>query len=85
LISRGGMGGGDVKLAGLIGLVTGFPLVFFALFLGILGGGLVAIALLISGVKSIKEPIPFAPFLAAAAMVTLIWGPAMYQWYIGLL
>ena len=85
LISRGGMGGGDVKLAGLIGLVTGFPLVFFALFLGILGGGLVAIALLISGVKSRKESIPFGPFLAAAAMVTLIWGPAMYQWYIGLL
>lgn len=85
LISRGDMGGGDVKLAGLIGLVTGFPLVFFALFLGILGGGLVAIALLISGVKSRKEPIPFGPFLAAAAMVTLIWGPAMYQWYIGLL
>ena len=85
LISRGGMGGGDVKLAGLIGLTTGFPLVFFALFLGILGGGLVAIALLIAGVKSRKEPIPFGPFLAAAAMVTLIWGPAMYQWYIGLL
>ncbi len=85
LISRGGMGGGDVKLAGLIGLVTGFPLIFFALFLGILGGGLVAIALLISGVKSRKEPIPFGPFLAAAAMITLIWGPAMYHWYIGLL
>ncbi|TET18481.1 MAG: prepilin peptidase [Dehalococcoidia bacterium] len=85
LISRGGIGGGDVKLAGLIGLVTGFPLVFFALFLGILGGGLVAIALLISGVKSRKEPIPFAPFLAAAAMITLIWGPLIYHWYIGLL
>ncbi|MFQ5925559.1 MAG: prepilin peptidase [Dehalococcoidia bacterium] len=85
LISRGGMGGGDVKLAGLIGLATGFPLIFLALFLGILSGGIVAIALLISGVKSRKEPIPFGPFLAAAAMVTLIWGPAMYQWYIGLL
>lgn len=85
LISRGGMGGGDVKLAGLIGLVTGFPLVFFALFLGILGGGLVAMALLISGVKSRKEPIPFGPFLAVAAMVTLIWGPAMYQWWLTLL
>jgi len=66
-------------------LVTGFPLVFFALFLGILGGGLVAMALLISGVKSRKEPIPFGPFLAVAAMVTLIWGPAMYQWWLTLL
>src|SRR4030043_153194 len=37
LISRGGMGWGDVKLAALIGLVTGFPLVFLAMFLGIVG------------------------------------------------
>ena len=43
LISRGGMGGGDVMLAALIGLVTGFPLVFVALLLGILSGGLLAI------------------------------------------
>lgn len=84
LISRGGMGGGDVKLAGLIGLVTGFPQVFFALLLGIVGGGLVAIALLLSGVRSRKEPIPFAPFLATGAMVTLIWGPAIYNWWLGL-
>ena len=85
LISRGGMGGGDVMLAGLIGMVTGFPLVFLALLLGIVVGGLVAIFLLVFRLRTRKDPIPFGPFLAAAAMVTLIWGQPIYNWYIGLL
>ena len=46
LIARGGMGLGDVKMAALVGLVAGFPKVFIALFLSIMAGGLVAIALL---------------------------------------
>ncbi len=84
LISRGGMGGGDVKLAGLVGLATGFPLVFISLFLAILGGGLVAIILLLTRVRGLKEAIPFGPFLATAAMVTIIWGEAMSHWYLAL-
>ena len=84
LISRGGMGGGDVKLAALIGLATGFPHVFISLLLAFLAGGLVAIFLLLVRVRSRKEAIPFAPFLAAAAMVTLVWGEAIYDWWVGL-
>ncbi|MFC1995804.1 prepilin peptidase, partial [Chloroflexota bacterium] len=41
LISRGGMGWGDVKMAALIGLVIGFPLVLVALLMGVILGGLV--------------------------------------------
>jgi len=85
LISRGGMGGGDVMLAGLIGMVTGFPLVFVALLLGILVGGLFAILLLIFRLRTRKDPIPFGPFLAAAAIVALLWGQAILDWYQGLL
>src|SRR4030043_2010745 len=51
-LSRGGMGWGDVKLAALIGLVTGFPLIFIALFLAIIAGGLTAAILLITKLKS---------------------------------
>ena len=85
LISRGGMGGGDIKLAGLIGLVTGFPQVFTALFLGILSGGLVAIFLLIFRIRKRREAIPFGPFLAAATMVTLLWGETLARPYLSLL
>lgn len=70
---RGALGGGDVKLAGLIGLMTGFPGVLVALTTGILIGGGVAALLLISGKKTRKSYIPYAPFLVIGAMFALIW------------
>ena len=82
LLSRGGMGWGDVKLAGLIGLVTGFPLVFIALFLAIICGGLTAAVLLLSKLKSRKDAIPFGPFLALGTMATLFWGSNLLNWLI---
>jgi prepilin signal peptidase PulO-like enzyme (type II secretory pathway) len=48
IVSRGGMGWGDVKLAALIGLATGFPLVFLAIIMGAILGGIVAVALVIA-------------------------------------
>ena len=83
LVFRGGMGWGDVKMAGLIGLVTGFPLVFIALFLGIVLGGLVAGLLLLLKIKKRKEPIPFGPFLSLGTITTLLWGSAILNWYLG--
>ena len=85
LIFRGGMGWGDVKMAALIGLVTGFPLVFVAVFLGIVLGGLVAGVLLLLRIKKRKEPIPFGPFLSLATIATLIWGSDILNWYLGFL
>jgi leader peptidase (prepilin peptidase)/N-methyltransferase len=81
LLARGGMGFGDVKLAGLIGLIVGYPLVFGSLLLGIVGGGMVAVLLLALRIKGRKEAIPFGPFLAGAALVTLVWGRALWDWY----
>jgi leader peptidase (prepilin peptidase)/N-methyltransferase len=86
LITRGrGMGFGDVKLAALIGLMSGFPLVVVALLVGIIGGGLVAVFLLVSrAVKSRKAAIPYGPFLAVGAMVALVWGDKIFQWWWGM-
>jgi leader peptidase (prepilin peptidase)/N-methyltransferase len=84
LISRGGMGWGDVKMAALIGLITGFPLVFVALFLAVVLGGLAAVILLLLKIKKRKEGIPFAPFLSIAAIVTLLWGGSILNWYLGM-
>ena len=83
LVSGGGMGGGDVKLAGLIGLATGFPYVLIALLLAIISAGVLAIALIASRRRTRKQTIPFGPFLAAAAMVTLVWGQPIADWVIG--
>ncbi|MFO7772651.1 MAG: prepilin peptidase [Dehalococcoidia bacterium] len=85
VVSRGGMGWGDVKLAALIGLATGFPLVFFSIVLGAILGGVVAVALVIAKKRTFKETLPFGPFLALATMVTLLWGSSILRWYLGLI
>jgi len=84
LLSKGGMGFGDVKMAALIGLVTGFPLVFVALILGAIIGGLAAGILLALKKKGRKESIPFAPALSVATIVTLLGGTDILKWYWGL-
>jgi len=84
LISKGGMGWGDVKLAALIGLVIGFPLVFVALLLAVILGGLVAVTLLLFKLKKRKEGIPFAPYLSLGAMITLLFGSNILNWYLGM-
>ncbi len=84
VLSKGGMGMGDVVLAGLLGLMVGFPLVFIALFLSILAGGIIAAALLISRRKKRREMMPFGPFLCLGGIVTLLWGKELLGWYLGL-
>jgi len=83
VVSRGGMGWGDVKMAALIGLVTGFPLILVALLLAVILGGLVAWIMILLKVRSRKQSIPFGPFLALATMVTLLWGSDILNWYLG--
>ena len=85
IASRGGMGMGDVKLAGLLGLMVGFPLIFVALFISIWTGGLVAVVLLISGRKKRKEMLPFGPFLCIGGLAALLWGREVLAWYMGLI
>ena len=72
LIGRGAMGLGDVKLAGVIGLMTGYPLVIPALALGIVLGGVAAIALLVTRRAGRKGTMAYAPYLALGTIVVLL-------------
>jgi len=85
LLSHGGMGWGDIKLAALIGLATGFPLVFMALIIGSIIGSVVAVFFLIAKKKGRKEAIPFGPFLSLGTLITLLWGSNILAWYLGLM
>ena len=84
LVSRGGMGEGDIKMAGFVGLATGFPGVLAALFIAILLGGLVAVALLVFKLRRTGQTVPFGPFLSAGAILALLFGPAIINWYLNL-
>jgi leader peptidase (prepilin peptidase)/N-methyltransferase len=85
VFSRGGMGWGDVKMAALIGMVVGYPLIFVAILLAVVSGGLVAWIMIITRARSRKQSIPFGPFLSLSAMATLLWGNAILDWYLGFL
>jgi leader peptidase (prepilin peptidase)/N-methyltransferase len=81
ILSRGGMGLGDVKMAALMGIMLGFPSVLVAIFLAIMAGGSTAIVLLATRKKGRKQAIPFGPFLALGTMLALIWGNSIWGWY----
>jgi len=81
VLSRGGMGFGDVKLAGLIGLYLGTALSLLALVLAFVLGATVGAGLLLLGLKKRKDPIPFGPFLALGAFLAMAWGPEFLRWY----
>jgi leader peptidase (prepilin peptidase) / N-methyltransferase len=65
------MGAGDVKLAGVIGFMVGYPLVWFALALGIVLGGLGAIFLMVRCRAAAKSYMAYGPYLALGALIVL--------------
>jgi leader peptidase (prepilin peptidase)/N-methyltransferase len=69
---RGGFGFGDVKLAVLIGAALGLPGAYYALVFGMLGAAVVIVPLLVIGVVSRRQAVPYAPFLALSASVFLL-------------
>jgi leader peptidase (prepilin peptidase)/N-methyltransferase len=77
----GGMGMGDVKLAGVMGLYLG-PSVIPALFLAFLSGSAVGIAVMVrEGTGARKRKVPFGPFLALGAVVAILAGPDLIDLY----
>jgi len=82
-----GLGFGDVRLLGAMGLVLG-PFVLLAYALGNILGVLVAVPQMLlsrAGGPLSGRSIPFGPFLALGGVLTVLWGPAMWGWYLGLL
>lgn len=84
LINPRGMGMGDVKLAFLLGLFLGWlgwGEVVLGLFLGFLLGAVIGVVLIAARIRSRKEAVPFAPFLAAGTMAAVLFGAAILDWY----
>lgn len=84
-ISRGGMGGGDIKLSAVMGLFLGWQGIIAALFLSFLIGGLAGIFLLVSGLKNRKDAIPFGPYLALGGLSAAFFGQQIVTGYLKLL
>ncbi|MDF9409770.1 prepilin peptidase [Pelotomaculum isophthalicicum JI] len=83
MASRGGMGGGDIKLAAVLGLLLGWKLLLVALFLAFVAGSIVGLAMLLLKMVRLKEPIPFGPYLALGAMFAALAGDKAVMRYAG--
>jgi len=82
VLSRGGMGGGDIKMMAMVGGMMGWKAVFLTTFIGSLAGSFVGIFLMIIKGKGRKAKIPFGPFLALGTLISLFFGQELLQWYL---
>jgi leader peptidase (prepilin peptidase) / N-methyltransferase len=80
------LGMGDVKLAGVLGLMlgwVGWPTAVLGAFLGFLFGGITGVLLLVAGRADRKTPIPFGPFMLLGALVAIVAGGLLLDAYLG--
>ena len=81
-LSRGGMGGGDIKLAALMGFYLGTPNIIAAVFISFITGGVASLILLAQKRKGMKDPLPFGPFLVLGGITASFGAETMINWYI---
>ncbi len=81
VVTNGGMGGGDIKLAAMMGAFLGWASLLAGLLLGFVAGALVGGFLVAVGVKRRKDLMAFGPFLAAGGLAAAFWGPTIVGWY----
>jgi len=84
VLSKGGMGGGDIKLMAAAGLFLGWKGVLVAMIVGSLIGAIVSLTLIAMKKKKRKDLIPFGPFLCLGILIAAVIGPDIIQWYTGL-
>ncbi len=76
------IGGGDVKLAVVLGLLAATPLrAFLVIFFASLAGTLVSLPLIARGKQGMKLHIPFGPYLLFATAIVVLYGTPIANWY----
>ena len=83
LITKGGMGGGDIKFVAALGLCFGWQALLLTLFLSFIFGGIGGALLLLFKIKNRKDFIPFGPFIALGGLISMLYGNNIITWYIG--
>ncbi len=85
LTKKEGMGGGDIKLLGMMGAVIGWKGVLFTIFLASAVGTVSGMLIMLKTRKSMKLAVPFGPFLAIGGITYILFGPPLITWYFNLL
>ncbi len=81
-ITHGGVGGGDIKLFAVIGFVLGVKMLAAAFFFSVLIGALYGAAAVLTGRLAKRQPLPFAPAIAAGSILAYLYGDSIISFYI---
>ena len=84
ILTKGSIGGGDIKLLASCGLVLGPISILLGTFLGIVLGGIYGLFLLVFHKKQKQDALPFVPFLALGLGIAYLWGDSIIYWYFSL-
>jgi leader peptidase (prepilin peptidase) / N-methyltransferase len=79
------MGGGDVKLMGMVGSFLGWKGALLTIMLGAFIGSVAGLVLIVIRKHKMDRVIPFGPFLALGTLITTFYGPDIISWYLGLI
>lgn len=82
VLSRGGMGGGDIKLYAVVGLVLGLKLTLLSFFFAVLLATVAGIGGIWVGLWTRKDMIPFGPYIAAASLISYFFGNDLIHLYV---
>ena len=82
VITKGAMGGGDIKLMALLGFCLGISNIVLIIFLSFVIGAVISLALIALKIKKKKDYIPFGPFISIATVVTIFFNGEIINWYI---
>lgn len=82
ILSNGGMGGGDIKYIAAAGALVGWQKTLLIIFIGAFLGSFAGLFQIAVQKKSRKSLIPFGPFLAAATLITLLYGNLLIELYL---
>jgi leader peptidase (prepilin peptidase)/N-methyltransferase len=85
VLKKESMGGGDVKLAAMLGAFMGWKMVVLALFVAFFVGAVVGIVVIARKPKDWDSALPFGPFIAMGAVAAILWGESALLWYSSLL
>ncbi|MBM7554613.1 prepilin peptidase [Thalassobacillus pellis] len=81
IVSKGGMGAGDMKLMGLLGIMFGFQQALLIFILALFTGAVISLTLLSVRMISRSKPVPFGPYIATGALLTYFKGEELMAWY----
>ncbi|MDR7001479.1 prepilin signal peptidase PulO-like enzyme (type II secretory pathway) [Neobacillus niacini] len=85
VLSKGGMGGGDIKLFAVIGLAVGTKLVLLTFFLATFFGAFFGILGVLTGKVNKGKPMPFGPYIALGALAAYFFGNQIFHWYLSMM